>query len=89
MSDKNTPVVGIVMGSASDAPTMQKTCDTLDKLGIPHEVKGCSAHRTPQRAHDYATTASDRGLKLIIAAAGMSAHLAGVMAALTLSLIHI
>jgi 5-(carboxyamino)imidazole ribonucleotide mutase len=80
---KNNPLVGIVMGSASDAPTMRKTCDVLDELGIAWEWKVCSAHRTPQRAHDYATTAADRGLKVVIAAAGMSAHLAGVMAALT------
>jgi 5-(carboxyamino)imidazole ribonucleotide mutase len=79
----NKPVVGIVMGSASDAPTMRKTCDLLDELGIGYEAKVCSAHRTPQRAHDFATTAQQRGLKVIIAAAGMSAHLAGVMAALT------
>lgn len=77
------PLVGIVMGSASDAPTMQHTYSVLTSLGIPYEAKICSAHRTPQRAHDYATTAAERGLKVIIAAAGMSAHLAGVMAALT------
>ena len=71
------------MGSISDADTMRKTGDVLDELGIPHEVKICSAHRTPQRASEYAATAVDRGLKVIIAAAGMSAHLAGVMAALT------
>ena len=82
MSDTK-PIVGIVMGSASDAPTMQKTFAVLDELGIGYEAKVCSAHRTPQRAHDFATTAADRGLKVIIAAAGMSAHLAGVMAALT------
>ncbi len=71
------------MGSATDAPTMRKTCEALDELGISWEIRICSAHRTPQRAHDFATTAADRGLKVIIAAAGMSAHLAGVMAALT------
>lgn len=75
--------VGIVMGSVSDAPTMRKATAVLDELGIGWEMKVCSAHRTPQRAHDYATHAADRGLKVIIAAAGMSAHLAGVMAALT------
>ncbi|MAE67690.1 MAG: 5-(carboxyamino)imidazole ribonucleotide mutase [Phycisphaeraceae bacterium] len=79
----SNPIVGIVMGSASDAPTMRKACETLDELSISWEMKVCSAHRTPQRAHDYATTARQRGLKVIIAAAGMSAHLAGVMAALT------
>ncbi|MDP6152346.1 MAG: 5-(carboxyamino)imidazole ribonucleotide mutase [Phycisphaeraceae bacterium] len=78
-----TPTVGIVMGSASDADTMRKCAETLDDLGIGYEMKICSAHRTPQRAHDFATTAAGRGLKVIIAAAGMSAHLAGVMAALT------
>lgn len=77
------PVVGILMGSPSDAPTMKKTAETLDQLGIPHEMKVCSAHRTPQRAHDYATTAEERGIKVLICAAGMSAHLAGVIAALT------
>jgi 5-(carboxyamino)imidazole ribonucleotide mutase len=71
------------MGSASDAPTMRKCAETLDQLGIGWEMKVVSAHRTPQRAHDYATTAADRGLKIIVAAAGMSAHLAGVMASLT------
>ena len=71
------------MGSASDADTMRKCAETLDDLGIGYEMKICSAHRTPQRAHDFATTAAGRGLKVIIAAAGMSAHLAGVMAALT------
>lgn len=71
------------MGSASDAPTMQAACKVLDELQIGYEVKVCSAHRTPQRAHDFATNATGRGIKVIIAAAGMSAHLAGVMAALT------
>ena len=77
------PLVGIVMGSASDAPTMRKACAVLAALGVAYEFKVCSAHRTPQRAHDYATSAAGRGLKVIIAAAGMSAHLAGVMASLT------
>jgi 5-(carboxyamino)imidazole ribonucleotide mutase len=75
------PVVGIVMGSANDAPTMRQCALVLDQLGIGYEMKVCSAHRTPKRAHDYVTTAAERGLKIIIAAAGMSAHLAGVMAA--------
>lgn len=76
-----TPVVGIVMGSASDAPTMRQCSAVLEQLQIPHEMKVCSAHRTPKRAHEFVTTAAERGLKIIIAAAGMSAHLAGVMAA--------
>ncbi len=80
MSDQ-TPLVGIVMGSASDAPTMRQCSAVLEQLGIPYEMKVCSAHRTPVRAHDFVSTAKERGLKVIIAAAGMSAHLAGVMAA--------
>ena len=83
MQSDTAPLVGIVMGSATDAPVMRRTCEVLDELGIGWEMKICSAHRTPQRAHDYATTAADRGLKVVIAAAGLSAHLAGVMAALT------
>lgn len=84
MSDESTtPIVGILMGSASDAPTMHRCGKILDELQIPFEMKVCSAHRTPQRAHDYVTTAEERGLKVLIGAAGMSAHLAGVMAALT------
>ena len=82
-STPSQPVVGILMGSPSDAPVMQQCAQTLDKLQIPWEMKVCSAHRTPQRAHDYASTAPSRGIKLLICAAGMSAHLAGVMAALT------
>lgn len=83
MNQTKQTLIGIVMGSASDAPTMRQACEVLDKLGIGWEMKVCSAHRTPQRAHDFATTAAQRGLKIIIAGAGMSAHLAGVMAALT------
>ncbi len=78
---ENKPLVGIVMGSASDAQTMRQCSAVLDQLGIPYEMKVCSAHRTPKRAHDFVTTAAERGIKVIIAAAGMSAHLAGVMAA--------
>ena len=83
MPDKNRPLVGIVMGSASDAPTMHRSCQVLDELGIPWQMKVCSAHRTPKRAQEFATTAAARGIKVIIAAAGMSAHLAGTMAALS------
>ena len=71
------------MGSASDGPTMHHAANTLAELQIPYEMKVVSAHRTPQRAHDYVTSAADRGLKVIIAAAGMAAHLAGVTASLT------
>ncbi len=83
MASNQTIQVGIVMGSESDSPVMRKCADLLDELGIGCELKVCSAHRTPGRAHDYATKAAGRGLKVIIAAAGMSAHLAGVMASLT------
>jgi 5-(carboxyamino)imidazole ribonucleotide mutase len=78
-----TPHVGIVMGSDTDYPIMSEAGKTLEKFGIPYEVEVLSAHRTPERAHEYATSAASRGLKVIIAAAGAAAHLAGVMAANT------
>ncbi|RPI61847.1 MAG: AIR carboxylase family protein, partial [Planctomycetaceae bacterium] len=81
MSDKIR--VGIVMGSDSDLAIMQKCADQLSAFGLACEMRIISAHRTPQLAHEYAATAVDRGLKVIIAAAGMSAALAGVMAANT------
>jgi 5-(carboxyamino)imidazole ribonucleotide mutase len=77
------PLVGIIMGSSSDWETMRHAAETLDKLGVPHEVKIVSAHRTPQRLHDYAAAAKDRGLKLIIAGAGGAAHLPGMAASMT------
>ncbi len=80
---KSQPVVGVVMGSDSDLPTMQRCLTRLEAFGIPFEVRIISAHRTPAVAHDYATTAIERGLKVIIAAAGMSAALGGVLAACT------
>ena len=80
---ENKPLVGIVMGSASDAPTMRKAAAILEEFGIPYEMKVCSAHRTPARAHEFGSTAKERGLKCIIAAAGMAAPLAGVMGSLT------
>lgn len=85
MTSKNVkPVlVGIVMGSDSDYPVMSEAGKTLDKFGIAYEMEVLSAHRTPERAHEYATTAVGRGLKVVIAAAGAAAHLAGVMAAST------
>ncbi|MGV1098300.1 5-(carboxyamino)imidazole ribonucleotide mutase [Thiovibrio sp. JS02] len=76
-------MIGIVMGSDSDLPVMQGCMDFLKKMNIPYEVTVASAHRTPHRAADYASTARERGLKMIIAAAGMAAHLAGVLAAHT------
>lgn len=83
MNEPTQPLVGIVVGSASDVPTIRKGTAVLEELGIPYELKICSAHRTPARAHAYGTSAAQRGIKVIIAAAGMSAHLAGAMAALT------
>ena len=77
------PTVAVVMGSRSDWPTMKHAADTLKGLGIAHESKVMSAHRTPDRAQAYATGARQRGLKVIIAGAGGAAHLAGVIAALT------
>src|SRR5215467_3855469 len=78
-----TPLVGIIMGSQSDWETMKHTAQALDRLGIPHETRVASAHRTPDRVQQYAQTAQARGLKVIIAAAGGAAALAGVIAALT------
>lgn len=84
MSKTNTtPVVGVLMGSNTDWPTMKKCIETLDKLGAPNEVKIMSAHRSPGAVVEYCKTAEERGLKIIIAAAGGAAHLAGVCAACT------
>jgi 5-(carboxyamino)imidazole ribonucleotide mutase len=81
---KNGPaVVGIVMGSQSDLETLQPCAATLKEFGIPYEVRVISAHRTPDVAHEYAVSAAGRGLRVIIAAAGGAAHLAGVLAGLT------
>ena len=77
------PPVGIIMGSNSDWETMRHAAETLDKLGVAHEVKIVSAHRTPRRLHDYAAAAKGRGLKLIIAGAGGAAHLPGMTASMT------
>lgn len=79
----DVPVVGIVMGSDSDLPVMKAAGDFLKSVGVKYEITVASAHRTPERAAEYAKTASDRGLKMIIAGAGMAAHLAGVLAAHT------
>jgi 5-(carboxyamino)imidazole ribonucleotide mutase len=75
--------VGIIMGSRSDWETMRHAAAILEELGIIHEAKVVSAHRTPQRLYDYATGAKSRGLKLIIAGAGGAAHLPGMAAAMT------
>ncbi|MTI09423.1 5-(carboxyamino)imidazole ribonucleotide mutase [Curvivirga aplysinae] len=78
-----TPKVGIIMGSQSDWPTMTHAAEILEKLGVPHEVKIVSAHRTPDRLVEYAKTAKDRGLHVIIGGAGGAAHLPGMAASMT------
>lgn len=78
------PLVGIIMGSTSDWETMRHAAETLERLGIPHEVEVVSAHRTPDKLFDYAQTAEARGLEVIIAGAGGAAHLPGMTAAKTL-----
>jgi phosphoribosylaminoimidazole carboxylase PurE protein len=83
MSASEQPVVGVVMGSDSDLETMRRCLERLKALGVAHELRVISAHRTPAAAQEYAATAGERGLKVIIAAAGMSAALAGVLAAHT------
>jgi 5-(carboxyamino)imidazole ribonucleotide mutase len=77
------PLIGIIMGSSSDWETMRHAADTLDQLGVPHETKIVSAHRTPNRLYDYAHSAKARGLKLVIAGAGGAAHLPGMTASMT------
>jgi len=78
-----TPLVGIIMGSQSDMAVMQDCADQLDALGVEHEVLVASAHRNPAKVHEWASTAAERGIKVIIAAAGKAAHLGGVVAAFT------
>lgn len=77
------PVVSIIMGSTSDLPVLEKAAKLLDELEIPFEMNALSAHRTPQEVTEFALSAKERGLKVIIAAAGMAAHLPGVIAAQT------
>jgi 5-(carboxyamino)imidazole ribonucleotide mutase len=77
------PLVGIIMGSKSDWETMRHAADVLDQLGVAHETRIVSAHRTPKRLYDYAHSAKDRGLKLVIAGAGGAAHLPGMAASMT------
>jgi phosphoribosylaminoimidazole carboxylase PurE protein len=77
------PLVGITMGSSSDLPTLEPAIEILAELGVPHEVRVLSAHRTPERMTEYARTAHERGLKAIIAGAGGAAHLPGMIAAST------
>ncbi|MDQ8201896.1 5-(carboxyamino)imidazole ribonucleotide mutase [Pelagicoccus sp. SDUM812003] len=82
MSEK-TPLVGIIMGSNSDWPTMQEAAKILESFGVPFEAQVVSAHRTPEKMYDYAKGAKQRGLKCIIAGAGGAAHLPGMVSALT------
>ncbi len=79
----SSPVVGVILGSQSDWPTLQGACEVLQRLGVAHEARIVSAHRTPQRLVDYATGAHARGLKVLIAGAGGAAHLPGMAASMT------
>ena len=83
MSQENKAQVGIIMGSKSDLPVMQDAINVLKGLGVNFEVSIVSAHRTPERMYDYAKTAAERGLKVIIAGAGGAAHLPGMVASIT------
>jgi 5-(carboxyamino)imidazole ribonucleotide mutase len=84
MESNPAPLVGILMGSKSDWDVMRHAAETLKQFGVPHEALVASAHRTPKRVTDYVTSAADRGIEVLIAAAGGAAHLAGVVAAHTL-----
>lgn len=80
---EKAPLVGIIMGSKSDMPVMDGCTAELDALGVPYELVIASAHRNPAKVHEWAETAADRGIKVIVAAAGKAAHLGGVVAAFT------
>ncbi len=84
MAEQPSPAVGIVMGSQNDWPKIEAAGAALDQFGVPYEARVMSAHRTPEVVQEYAATAIDRGLKVIIAAAGGAAHLGGVVAAHTI-----
>lgn len=81
--ETETPLVGIIMGSQSDMAAMEPCMQQLDELGIPYEVKVASAHRKPDVVHEWAASAEERGMRVIVAAAGKAAHLGGVVAAFT------
>ncbi len=83
MSSDNSPLVGVIMGSTSDWETMRHCAETLETLGVPHEVEVVSAHRTPDKLFRYAETARERGIEVIVAGAGGAAHLPGMVAAKT------
>lgn len=80
---EKAPLVGIIMGSKSDMPVMEGCTAELDALGVPYELVIASAHRNPAKVHEWAESAADRGIKVIVAAAGKAAHLGGVVAAFT------
>ncbi|MBN1193198.1 MAG: 5-(carboxyamino)imidazole ribonucleotide mutase [Coriobacteriia bacterium] len=80
---EQTPLVGIIMGSKSDFAVMEECATQLEELGVPHEVVIASAHRQPAKVHDWAQGAADRGIRVIVAAAGKAAHLGGAVAAFT------
>ena len=80
---KKKPLVGIIMGSDSDLPIMEKAAEVLTEMGVPYEMDISSAHRLPDKTAEYAKSARDRGIEVVIAGAGMAAHLAGVIAAHT------
>ncbi|KUJ75599.1 N5-carboxyaminoimidazole ribonucleotide mutase [Thiomicrospira sp. XS5] len=83
-TENQTPLVGVIMGSKSDWPTMKNAVEMLEQFGVPYEVKVVSAHRTPDLMFEYAQTAEARGLQVIIAGAGGAAHLPGMVAAKTI-----
>jgi 5-(carboxyamino)imidazole ribonucleotide mutase len=80
---ENKPIVGIIMGSKSDLPAMEPCMEQLEAFGVPYELKIASAHRKPLEVHEWASSAVERGIRVIIAAAGKAAHLGGVVAAYT------
>ncbi len=84
MADVNAPLVGVIMGSKSDWETMKLAAEVLERFGIPHECRVVSAHRTPAWMAEYAASAEERGLEVLIAGAGGAAHLPGMVAAQTL-----
>ncbi|MGI6045382.1 MAG: 5-(carboxyamino)imidazole ribonucleotide mutase [Eggerthellaceae bacterium] len=83
MADQKKAVVGVILGSKSDLEAMQPCMSQLEEFGVPYELKIASAHRKPAEVHDWASTAHERGIRVIIAAAGKAAHLGGVVAAYT------
>lgn len=83
VSEVSAPLVGIVMGSRSDLEVMQQCADQLEAFGVPYEMLVASAHRQPAKVHEWASSAADRGIRVIVAAAGKAAHLGGVVAAFT------